>query len=119
MLPTPRSLFDATITTEAQGASGTVGDESLDLAFPGDGSMAMVDIGQHFDKINATNAVAVSFWQFNTGATQSSAFWLIAPSATNNTRGFQAHTPWSNGTVYVDVAGCCDPGPPDGGWRCD
>ncbi len=108
--PDASLLVDATITTEAQGASGSVGDEALDLAFPGDGSMAMVDIGQHLEKINITNAVAVSFWQFNTGATQSSAFWLVSPNATNNTRGFQAHTPWSDGTIYVDVAGCCDPG---------
>jgi hypothetical protein len=108
--PDASLLVDATITTEGQGASGTVGDEALDLAFPSDGSMAMVEIGQHFEKINTTNAVAVSFWQFNTGATRSSAFWLVSPNATNNTRGFQAHTPWSDGTIYLDVAGCCDPG---------
>ena len=108
--PNASLLVDASITIDGQGASGAAGDEALDLAFPGDGSMAMVDIGDHFEKINGTNAVAVSFWQFNTGATQSSSFWLIAPDAGNNFRGFQAHTPWSNGTVYVDVAGCCDPG---------
>jgi hypothetical protein len=99
----------ATLTTDGSGASGKPGDEALDLAFAGDGSAATVTIGPHFDAINRNNAVAVSFWQYNAGFANSSAFWLIAPSAGSNQRGFQAHTPWSNGTIYLDQAGCCNP----------
>ena len=61
--------------------------------------------GNHFARINLNNAAAVSFWQFNTVVSSSSAFWMIAPTAANGQRGFQAHTPWGDGTVYMDVAG--------------
>ena len=99
----------AVLTSEGNGASGTAGDEALDLGFAGDGSAGTVPPGSHFDLINSNNSVAVSFWQFNKGFANSSAFWLFAPTAGGNQRGFQAHTPWSNGTVYLDVAGCCNP----------
>lgn len=97
----------AALTTDGGGASGSPGDEALDLGGAGDGSAATVEAGSHLDKINTNNAVAVSFWQYNTQFANSSAFWLIAPTAGGNQRGFQAHTPWSNGIVYLDLAGCC------------
>ncbi|YCM42888.1 LamG-like jellyroll fold domain-containing protein [Verrucomicrobiaceae bacterium 227] len=96
---------NAALTTGGQGVSGSAADESLDLGVGADGSAATVAAGSHFSRINLNNAAAVSFWQFNTVVGNSSAFWLIAPTGGNNQRGFQAHTPWGNGTVYLDVAG--------------
>jgi len=52
--------------------------------------------------------VAVSFWQKLDSFSDSSAFWASSPSSNNGERGFQAHVPWSNGTIYFDTAGCCD-----------
>ena len=37
-----------------------------------------------------------------------SSFWIHSPSAGANERGFQAHVPWSNGTIYFDQSGCCN-----------
>jgi hypothetical protein len=53
--------------------------------------------------------VAVSFWQKLEFTSDSSSFWVASPSSNNGERGFQAHVPWSNGDIYFDTAGCCDP----------
>ena len=53
--------------------------------------------------------VAVSFWQKLDSTSDSSAFWATSPSSSGGARGFQAHVPWSNGEIYFDSAGCCDP----------
>ncbi|MFT4550559.1 MAG: hypothetical protein ACI9UA_000611 [Pseudoalteromonas tetraodonis] len=99
----------AVLTTGDLGVSGAGGDESLDLMALADGSYAETPSGSHLDLASAKNSVSVAFWQFNTGFGNSSAFWLHAPLADGNVRGFQAHTPWSNGTVFFDQSGCCDP----------
>jgi Concanavalin A-like lectin/glucanases superfamily/PA14 domain/Bacterial TSP3 repeat len=53
--------------------------------------------------------VAVSYWQNVEFVSDSSAFWAASPSSNNGERGFQAHVPWSDGNIYFDTAGCCDP----------
>lgn len=99
----------AALTTGGMGVSGGGGDESLNLMGLGDGSMAQTPPGSHLDLAAANNSMSVAFWQFNTLFGNSSAFWIHAPLADGNLRGFQAHTPWGNGTVYFDQSGCCDP----------
>ncbi len=54
--------------------------------------------------------VSISFWQKLDSISNSSAFWAVSPSSNNGLRGFQAHTPWSDGQIYFDTAGCCDAG---------
>ena len=51
--------------------------------------------------------MAVSFWQIATAVGNTSSFWIHSPSAGANERGFQAHVPWGNGTIYFDQSGCC------------
>ena len=58
----------------------------------------------------AEDQVAVSFWQKLDSIANSSAFWASSPSSNNNFRGFQAHSPWSDGNIYFDSAGCCADG---------
>ena len=53
--------------------------------------------------------VAVSFWQKLESTPESSSFWATSPSSNNGERGFQAHAPWSDGNIYFDTSGCCDP----------
>lgn len=98
---------DATLVGPATIGAGTIGSGSLDLSGAGNGAGAIVVAGTHFDSAFANDAMSVSFWQFNNGFSNSSAFWINSPGATANQRGFQAHTPWSNGTVFFDSAGCC------------
>ena len=60
---------------------------------------AQVPTGDHLEVLEFNNAVAVSFWQRNTGiATASSSFWFT-PGRT-----LQSHVPWSDGTLYFDHA---------------
>ena len=68
---------------------------------------AIVPAGAHLDGAFAANSMAVSFWQFNNSVKNSSSFWIHAPTAGSNERGFQAHAPWGNGTIYFDQSGCC------------
>ena len=81
--------------------------QSLDLGGVNNRAYAIASPGSWFDAAYDNNAMAVSFWQYNTQVGNTSAFWIHAPAATGGQRGFQAHTPWGNGTVYFDQSGCC------------
>ena len=107
--PDATFVGSAAFTADGGGASGVAGDWALDLGAVNDGAVAEVVTGGHFDRINTTGAMAISFSQLNTGIGNTSAFWATAPAAGANLRGFQAHTPWGNGTIFFDHAGCCDP----------
>ena len=82
--------------------------QSLDLGAPNNGAYARSEMGPWLDPAYENNAIAVSFWQYNVQVASTSAFWLHAPLATGGERGFQAHTPWGDGTVYFDQSGCCE-----------
>jgi len=101
----------AAFTADAGGVTGGAGDRALDLGALGNSAAAIVPAGSHFDAAANNNSMAVSFWQFNTQITgNSSAFWVHSPAAAaNDARGFQAHTPWSDGTIFFDQSGCCAP----------
>ena len=84
----------AVLTTTGMGSTGTAGDEAIELGAINDGAYAQVPAGAHLDQAFINNAMAVTFWQYNTAFGNSSAFWIHAPLADGNMRGFQAHTPW-------------------------
>ena len=101
-------------TTSAGGRSGAVGDRGLQLLPIVANTFARTPSGSHFDLAFATNAMSVSFWQKNFGNIgggfpPTSSFWLDAPTAGSESRGFQAHVPWSDGTIFFDQSGCCTP----------
>ncbi len=61
------------------------------------------------------NQASVVFWQKNVSAVRDqSAFWINSETVEDDddahTRALQVHTPWSNGQIYFDTAGCCDAG---------
>jgi len=76
-------------------------------AIAGSASNAIVTGGTHLNSAFDNNAISVSFHQLNYNVQNSSAFWLHSVAAGSGDRGFQAHTPWSNGTIYFDQSGCC------------
>lgn len=106
----------AAFSADAGGHSGAAGDYALDLGtIAASGAFARVPEGPHLDLATKSNAMAVSFWQFNAGDgfggfVATSAFWVDSPEASTATRGFQVHAPWSDGTFYFDQAGCCGAG---------
>ena len=97
----------AAFSADAAGVTGSAGDRALDLGGAGNGAAAVVPAGSHFDAAFNNNAMSVSLWQFNTQIANSSTFWVHSPPAGANDRGFQAHIPWGNGTVFFDQSGCC------------
>ena len=72
-----------------------------------DSSAAQTPEGPHLDEASDSNEMSVAFWQNTTQVGNTSAFWINAPAATGGQRGFQAHTPWGNGTIFFDQSGCC------------
>ena len=98
----------AVLTTTGMGTTGSPGDEALELGAVNDGAYAQTAAGPHLDLAAINNAMSVTFWQFRTSDGSTSSFWIHSPDADGNQRGFQAHVPWGNGTIYFDQSGCCD-----------
>ena len=94
-------------TDDGDGFSDSVGDYALDLGGVNDGSLAQTLEGDHLNTAYDNNAMSVVFWQNTTQTGNTSSFWIHSPAAGSNERGFQAHTPWGNGTIYFDQSGCC------------
>jgi hypothetical protein len=60
--------------------------------------------------VTGGQAMSITYWEFLDSMPNSTAFWGNSPSAVGvgGTRGLNAHTPWGDGNVYFDTAGCCD-----------
>ena len=97
----------ATYTEDGDGFSDSAGDYALDLGGVNDGSLAQTLEGDHLNTAFENNAMSVVFWQNTPQTGNTSSFWIHSPAAGSNERGFQAHTPWGNGTIYFDQSGCC------------
>ena len=111
---------DASLGLPGSGFSGRANDRALDLGTTGSAdhlNHGIVDSatpsGSEFlMSINAAaaeNQLSVSLWQrWHPGGVRNSAtIWFQSPSAGNGDRGFQAHLPWGNQTLYFDTSGCC------------
>jgi len=97
----------AAFSADAEGFSGAAGDYSINLGAINDKSAVVID-NATLDSALSNNTMAVSFWQNNTQVGNTSSFWIHSPSAGANERGFQAHVPWGNGTIFFDQSGCCN-----------
>jgi hypothetical protein len=89
------------------GRTGAANDQSVDLGPDSAGQAVYVTNAVFLNAGAAIDRLSVSFWQKLYDVAASSAFWAVAPSAPGG-RGYQGHTPWSNGNLYFDTAGCCD-----------
>ena len=101
----------AVISAAGAGVTGGGGDSALDLGASGGANAQRADAAPNFASATANNAMAVSFWQYDIGNgsggnVATTAFGLLS-STGGGTRGFQAHTPWSDGTLYFDHGGAC------------
>ncbi|MGE3311556.1 MAG: LamG-like jellyroll fold domain-containing protein, partial [Limisphaerales bacterium] len=101
----PGLVFGAAKQTADQGGrTGAAGDYGMD--FPnGTGSINVLD-ASFVNPTAATDKMSVALWQKAT-VRAGSGFWFNSPSSNSSTRGFQAHIPWSDSTIYFDTAGCC------------
>ena len=99
----------AVISADGAGYSGIAGDTSLDLG--ASGNAARADATVDFSSATGGNIMSVSFWQYDIGNgfggnVSTTAFGAVSSSG-GGARGFQAHTPWSDGTLYFDHGGAC------------
>ena len=106
----PAVFADGAAFTEAgDGHSGAGSDRAIDLGASGDSARADVTVDLSLATFN--NAMAVSFWQYDigngAGANVATTSFGMLSSTGGGTRGFQAHTPWSDGTLYFDHGGAC------------
>ena len=97
--------------TFAGGAKYGAGKSGSGLDISGSGSAVMlVEDGEFMNIASSVNKVTVAFWQKVDQVTNSSSFWAYSPSTGAGGRAAQAHSPWSNGAIYWDTAGCCGGG---------
>jgi hypothetical protein len=99
-----------TRTGDTLGVSGTPGDYALSL--PGSGAGSMMDATSPsllaaLNSLTGTQSMSVTYWQNLNAISNSTAFWA---QSTSVTRGLNVHSPWGDGNIYFDSAGCCTPG---------
>ncbi len=99
---------NAVYTASGGGHTGKAGDYAVDGTANASGAF-YVPSASFVNAAGSNDCMAVSFWVYRYSINPSSAFWFDSPSSSGTGRGYQAHTPWSDDTIYFDTAGCCDP----------
>ncbi len=92
-------------TASGGGRTGAAGDHSVNFGL-GTGPVYVRD-GAFLNTATASDELTVAFWTKKYNIAASSAFWFASPSSNNGLRGYQAHVPWSDNTIYFDTSGCC------------
>jgi hypothetical protein len=100
------NMATAAFTADAAGRSGQPGDRAMDFKTAGN-NYVRVPTGSFINFAAAGDDMTVTFWQKRYSVGNSSSFWMASPSSPQTERGFQAHVPWGDGTIYFDTAGCC------------
>lgn len=100
-----------TFSSNGAGRSGQAGDRAMNFGTSGSNS-ATISHAAFMALLNSRNLegdqLSVVMWQrWNTAVSNSSSIWFNSASATASNRGFQAHVPWSDNTIYFDTSGCC------------
>jgi hypothetical protein len=100
-----RILGGAVQTSDGTGRSGQAGDRAMHFGVAAQRLHVPAPDAGYFTGVAAADAMSVSFWIKQT-ARAATPVSFVAPAVPGG-RGFQAHTPWNNETLYFDTAGCC------------
>ena len=95
----------AVYTADQGGRSGQAGDRAMDFGRTTAGQEVVVNNAGWLNALTAGDQLTVSLWIKHYQISDSSAFWLVSPSSAGSSRGFQAHVPWSDDTIYFDNSG--------------
>jgi hypothetical protein len=102
----PAILLGAAQQTADQGGrTGAAGDLALDTGVVA--GVGYVSDASFLNAATADDTLSVAFFIKLRSVRAGSAFWANSPSSNNGTRGYQAHVPWSDSTIYFDTSGCC------------
>ena len=99
----------AAYTADAGGRTGLPGDYGIDFGPDANFQTLAVADASFLNFAAAADEITIVYWQKLVATGQSSGFWMFSPSSSGSQRGMQASAPWSNGQMYFDTAGCCDP----------
>ena len=100
-----RILGGVVQTSDMTGRSGLAGDRAMHFGVAAQRLHVPAPDAGYFTGVAAADAMSVSFWiKQNVRAATPVSF--VAPAVPGG-RGFQAHTPWIDNTLYFDTAGCC------------
>ncbi|MDB4404217.1 hypothetical protein N9154_02660 [Akkermansiaceae bacterium] len=102
-------LGGALYTADAGGRSGTAGDYGMDFGIDSTGQTVLIPDISFLNDPAVFDEVTISFWQKLDNIAATSSFWAVSPSSANESRGLQAHVPWSNSIVYFDFGGATAP----------
>jgi len=94
----------AQYTPDAGGHTGKAGDYAVDFGKTGGAWVDIID-ASFLNEATKNDEMSFAFWVKKYDIANGSAFWANSASAG---RGFQAHTPWSDDSIYFDTMGCCD-----------
>ncbi|MHB1309425.1 MAG: LamG domain-containing protein, partial [Limisphaerales bacterium] len=98
-------LGAAAQTADQGGHTGTAGDYGLDVGVVN--GVGYVPNASFLNAATADDTLSVAVFVKLRSVRAASGFWLNSLSSNNGTRGFQAHLPWSDSTIYFDTSGCC------------
>lgn len=101
-------LNGAVISDGGTGHTGEADDRALDLGAFNNGAYVNVPSAATggLGSLVENDAATLSFWTFG-GEEQPVSQWAFRAQGPGNDRVLGSHTPWSDGTFYFDVAGCC------------
>lgn len=100
----------AAFTPDQGGHTGKAGDLAMDFGSDSSQQLVRVTNTVWLNAASGGDHMSVSLWVKLVDVANSSAFWMVSSSSSGTARGFQAHIPWGDGTMYFDTAGCCDTG---------
>ena len=99
----------AAFSPAGEGRSNAAGDRSLELG--ASANTARADVMLDLSAATSNSAMAVSFWQYDigdgAGGNVATTTFGLPSSSGGGTRGFQTHSPWSDGVLYFDHGGAC------------
>lgn len=93
-------------TADMGGHTGAAGDLALDTGVAA--GTAYVYDASFLNAVSADDKMTVALWVKLRAIGAGSGFWANSTSSSSSTRGFQAHLPWSDNTIYFDTSGCCN-----------
>ena len=94
----------AVLTGDAGGHTAKAGDLAVDFGKAGGAWVDIMD-ASFLNEATKNDEMSFACWVKKYDIANGSAFWANSASAG---RGFQAHTPWSDDSIYFDTMGCCD-----------
>ena len=99
-------LGGSTLTADRGGHTGQAGDRAADFG-KGTGPVDVKD-ASFLNDLSKNDEMSFAFWLKKPQIESGSTFWVNSPSSNNGQRGYQAHLPWGDNTIYFDTAGCCN-----------